>query len=157
MFFLDLQMDVKGPRFTNNCFIRYTVKLTRAKLPANTGNFTRRLHVKRPHTQFTCVTCSLSVKTGKFTRVYAANTSHRIHANCLQPHVNLPEYNGYFTSNFTWRTHEKLPVNSMQNCLILQAKKQAIGKQKDLQSQAKLPWTADKIPEIAGKNTRHCS
>ena len=55
----------------------YTVKLTRAKLIANAVNFTCRLHVRRPHTQFTCVTCSLPVKTGKFTRVYAASTSRR--------------------------------------------------------------------------------
>ena len=38
----------------------YTVKLTRAKLPANGGKFTCRLHVKKPHTvyirylHFTC-------------------------------------------------------------------------------------------------------
>ena len=69
----------------------YTVKLTRAKLPANAGKFTSGLHIKGPDTQFTRVSCSLPVKTGKFIRVYAASTSRRIHANCLQPHVNLPE------------------------------------------------------------------
>ena len=100
----------------------YTVKLTRAILPANAGNFARGLLVKRPHTQFTWVTCSLPVKTGKFTRVYAASTSCRIHANCLQPRVNLLEYNGYFTGNFTCGTHENLSATSMQNCLLLQAK-----------------------------------
>ena len=57
----------------------YTVKLARAKLPANAGNFTGSSQVKRPHTQFTCVTCSLSVKTGKFTCFKAARTSRRIH------------------------------------------------------------------------------
>ena len=84
---------------------RYTVKVTRAKLPANAGNFTGGMHVKRPHTQFTCATCSLLVNTGKLTRVCAASTSRRLHANCLQAHVNLPEHNGYFTSNFTCGTH----------------------------------------------------
>ena len=29
------------------------------------------------------------------------STSRRIHSNCLQPHVNLPEYSGSFTGNFT--------------------------------------------------------
>ena len=65
--------------------------MTRAKLPANAGKFACGLHVKTPHTQFTCVACSLSVKTGKFTRVYAASGSRRIHAKCLQPHANLLE------------------------------------------------------------------
>ena len=41
------------------------------------------LQVKRPHTQFTCVTCSLPVKTGNYTCFYAASTSHRIHAIAL--------------------------------------------------------------------------
>ena len=36
---------------------------------ANAGNFTCGPHVKKPHTQFTCVTCSLLVKSDKFTRV----------------------------------------------------------------------------------------
>ena len=55
-----------------------TVKLTRAKLPANVNNFTCGPHIKRPHTHFTYVTCSLPVETGKFTWVYAARTSHWI-------------------------------------------------------------------------------
>ena len=46
----------------------FTVKLTRAKLSAKAGNFTCGLHVKRSHTQVTCVTCSLPIKSGKFTR-----------------------------------------------------------------------------------------
>ena len=58
--------------------IIYTVKLARAKLSANAGNFTCRPHVKRPHTQFTCVTCSLPVKRGIFTCVYAVSTLRRI-------------------------------------------------------------------------------
>ena len=96
----------------------YTLKLTRAELSANAGNFTWGPHVKRPHTQFTCATCSLPVKTSKITHVYAASTSRTRHANCLQPQVNLPEYNGYFTSNFTCGTHANLPATSMQNCLL---------------------------------------
>ena len=35
---------------------------------------------ERPQTQFTCVTCNLSVKTSKYTCFYAASTSRRIHA-----------------------------------------------------------------------------
>ena len=34
----------------------------RTNLSANAGNFTREPHVKMPHMQFTCVTCSLPVK-----------------------------------------------------------------------------------------------
>ena len=82
--------------------MKYTVKLGRAKLPANAGNFTCSSQVKRSLAQFTCVTCSLPVKTGKFTCFYAASTSRRIHANCLQAHVNLPEYHRHFTGNFTY-------------------------------------------------------
>ena len=100
----------------------YTVKLARAKLPANAGNFTCSPQIKKPHTQFTCVICSLPVKTGKFTCVEAASTSRRIHANCLQAHLNLPEHHRHFTGSFTCRTHANLPATSMQNCLLLQAK-----------------------------------
>ena len=53
-------------------------KLARAKLPANAGNFTCSSQVKRSHTQFTCVTCSLPVKTGNYTCFYAASISRRI-------------------------------------------------------------------------------
>ena len=62
---------------------KYTVKLARAKLPANAGIFTCSSQAKRPDTQFTCVTCSLPVKTGKFTCVEAGSTSRRIHAIAL--------------------------------------------------------------------------
>ena len=58
----------------------YTLKLARAKFPANAGNFTCSSKAKGSHTQFTCVTCSLPVKTGEFTCVEAAKTSRRIHA-----------------------------------------------------------------------------
>ena len=45
------------------------------------GIFTRgATHVKRPPTQFTVVTCSLHAKTGKFTCLYVASISYRIHA-----------------------------------------------------------------------------
>ena len=127
----------------------YTVKLARAKLPGNAGNFTCGSQVKMLHTQFTCVTCNSPVKIGKFTRVYAASTSYRIHANCLQLHVNLPEYNGYFTDNFTYGTHANLPATSMQNCLLLQAK--------TLEPQVKIPAQSQaKIPASAQKNTCNC-
>ena len=105
-------------------------RLTRAKLLANAANFTRGLHVERPHTQFTCVTCSLYVKTGKFTRVYAASNSRRLHANCLQSQVHLPERNGYFTGNFACGTYANFLATTMQNYLRLQAKIHAICRQK---------------------------
>ena len=44
------------------------------------GNFTCSSQVKRSLAQFTCVTCSLPVITGKFTCFEAARTSRRIHA-----------------------------------------------------------------------------
>ena len=51
---------------------------------AKAGHFTcGKTYVKKPYTQFTCVTCSLPVKTGKFTCFYAASTSCRIHAIAL--------------------------------------------------------------------------
>ena len=61
----------------------YTVKVARAELPANAGNFTCNSQVERPLTQFTCVTCSLPVKTVKYTCFYAASTSRRMHAIAL--------------------------------------------------------------------------
>ena len=145
-------------------FPYHNVKLARAKLPANASNFTCSSQIKRRHMQFTCVTCSLPVKTGKFTRVYAASILRRIHANYLQPHVNLPEHIGYLTSNFTCGTHANYPAIGMQNCLISQAKKnmQFAGKntnnrkQKDPQSQAKIPAITGKKTTITGKNTRNC-
>ena len=128
----------------------YTVKRTRAKLPANAGNFTHGMQVKRPHTQFTCVTCNLPVKTGKFTRVYPASASRRLHANCLQPHVNLPEHKGYFTGDFICGTYANLPATGMQNCLLLQTKIPALAGKNTCQTQAK-------VPAIAGKDTCNCT
>ena len=111
-------------------FLVYTIKLARAKLPANAGNFTCSSQVKRPHAQLTCVTCSLPVKTGKSTCAEAASTSRRIHANRLQAHVKIPEYHRHFTGNYTCGTHANLPATSMQSCLLLQAKINAIYRQK---------------------------
>ena len=102
------------------------LKNARATLPANASNFTCVSQVNRPHTQLTFGTCSLFVKTRKITRVYAASTSRKIHANRLQPHEKLPEYNRYFTGNFTCGTHASLTVTSMQISLYMQAKIHAI-------------------------------
>ena len=111
-------------------WVTYTVKLARAKLPANAGNFTCSSQVKRSLAQFTCVTCSLPVNTGKLTRFEAASTSRRTHANCLRAHVNLLEYYRHFTGSFTCGTHANLPATSMENCLLLQAKIHATYRQK---------------------------
>ena len=110
--------------------VLYTVKPARAKLPANAGNFTWSSQIKRSLAQFTCVTCSLLVNTGKFTCLEAASTSRRTHANYLRAHVNLPEYHRHFTGSFTCGTHANLPATSMQNCLLLQAKIHATYRQK---------------------------
>ena len=132
----------------------FTVKLARSKLPENAGNFTWSLQVKRPHTQFTCVTCSLPVKTVKFTCVEAASTSRRIYANCLQAHAILPEYHGNFTGNFTCRTHATLPATSMQNFLLLQAKIHATYRQKHWNRRQNTRQTQAKMTANAGNNTR---
>ena len=118
-------------KFYGNGMTTYTVKLARAKLPANACNFTCSSQVKRSHTQFTCVTCNLPVNTGKFTCFEAASTSRRIHTNCLQAHVNLPDYHRQFTGSFTCGTHANLLATNMQNCLILLAK--------TLESEVKIP------------------
>ena len=110
--------------------VYYTVKLARAKLPANAGNFTCSSQVKRSLAQFTCVTCSLPVITGIFTCFEAASTSRRTHAHCLRAHVNLPVNHRYFTGSFTCGTHANLTATSMQNCLLLQAKIHATYRQK---------------------------
>ena len=142
------------PRDNNFCQLvqlnkLYTVKLTRAKLPANAGNFTCSSQVKRSHTQFTCVTCSLLVKTDKFTNVNAASTSRRIHVTFLQPRVNLPEYNGYFTYNFSFGTNAKLLAFAIKNTCNLQAETQ--------ESQVKVPAQSQaKRPANAHKNTCNC-
>ena len=122
----------------------YTVKLARAKLPANAGNFTCSSQVKRSLAQFACVTCSLPVITGKFTCFEAASTSCRTHAHCLRAHVKLLEYHRYFTGSFTCGTHANLPATSMQNCLLLQAKIHATYRQKHWNRRQKYPPNAGK-------------
>ena len=121
-----------------------TVKLARAKLTANAGNFTCSSQVKKSLAQFTCVTCSLPVKTGKFNCFEAASTSRRTYANCLRTHVNLPEYHRHFTGSFTSGNHANLPATSMQNCLLLQAKIHATYRQKHLNRRLKYPINAGK-------------
>ena len=119
----------------------HTVKLTRAKIPANPGKFSYGLHVKRPHTQLTCVICSLPVNPDQYTRVYAASTSRKIHANCLQPRVYLLECNGQFTGKLPAKLEQICP--RPQKCLLLQTKTTC-----NLQA---------KIPAIAGKKTNNCT
>ena len=59
--------------------VRFLTRLN--SLPAQAGIFTSgKTRVRRPHTQFTGVACSLPVKTSKYNCFYAASTSHRIHA-----------------------------------------------------------------------------
>ena len=125
-------------------FVRYTVQLARAKLPANAGNFTCSSQVKRSLAQFTCVTCSLPVNRGKFTCFEAASTSRRTHANWLRAHVNLPEYHRQFTGSFTCETYSNLPATSMQNCLLRQAKIHATYRQKHWSRRKKYPPNAGK-------------
>ena len=137
--------------------VNFTVKLARAKLPANTDNFTCSGQVKRPHTQFTCITCSLPVKPGKVTCFYAASTSCRIHSKRLQPHVNLLEYNGYFTGNSTCGSLANLLATIMQNCLLLQTKNMQFSG-KNTRIEGKNPrQTQSKITAIAGKNISTCT
>ena len=95
--------------------------------------------------QFTCVTCSLRVKTGKFTRIYAASTSSRIHANCLQLQIILSEYKEYFTSKNTRGAHANLPATSFagKNTCNWQARTYKIARKMTCNWQAK-------TPEIAG-------
>ena len=64
------------------------------------------------------VTCSLHVKTGDFTCVYAVSTLCRVHANCLQS-VILPEYSVYFSyfymrnaCKFSHKFKAKLPATA---------------------------------------------
>ena len=124
------KFGLSGSSLLNSVGPQYTVKLARAKLPANAGNFTCSSQVKRSLAQFTCVTCSLPVITGKYTCFEAASTLRRTHAHCLRAHVNLLEYHRYFTGSFTCGTHANLPATSMQNCLLLQAKIHATYRQK---------------------------
>ena len=117
----------------------YTVKLARAKLPANAGNFTCSSQAKRSLAQFTCVTCSLPVITGKFTCFEAASNSRRTHAHCLRAHVNL--------LNTTGILQVVLHAELMQICPRLACKLACFCRQKYMQ-------LTGKNTGIAGKNTR---
>ena len=107
-----------------------TVNLAGSKLSANVGNFTCGWQVEKPHTQFISVTCSLPIKTVKFSSVYAASTSFRIHDNYLHSLVNLPEYSGFLTGNFTCGINANLPAIGMHNCRLLQVKIHATSSKK---------------------------
>ena len=123
----------------------------------NAGNFTCSSQVKRSLAQFTCVTCSLPVNTGKFICFEAASTSRRTHANCLRAHVNLPEYHRHFTGSFTCGPHANLPATSMQNCLLLQAKIHATHRQKHWNRRKKYPHNRrQKKPAILRRITCNC-
>ena len=111
-------------------FLQIMIGFRQDCITCDAGNFTCSSQVKRSLAQFTCVTCSLPVITGKFTCFEAASTSRRTHAHCLRAHVNLPEDHRYFTGSFTRGTHANLPATSMQNCLLLQAKIHATYRQK---------------------------
>ena len=91
------------------------------------GNFTCSSQVKRPHTQFTCVTCSLPVKTSNFTCFYATSTSRKIHTIALNEarklQVTSPSWCRLtylqFAGDFTRGCDSRLPaiaVNSVWNC-----------------------------------------
>ena len=128
----------------------------RAKLPEKASKFTSRLHVKSLYTQFTYVTCSSPVKTDKFTQLHSASTSRRIHAHCLQPHVNLPEHSRFLKGKFTCGTYANSPAIGMQNCLLLQAKIHAIWGKNTRNCRQKYLHLQEKIRAIAVKNTRNC-
>ena len=129
----------------------YTVKLARAKLPASAGNFTSSSQVKMSHAQFNCATCSLPVKTGKYTCFEAASTSRRILACKF---TWIPQA---FTGSYTCGTHANLPrpVSAGKNTCNLKAK--------TLESQVKTPHNRRQknlqfhaeLPAIAGNLLSH--
>ena len=133
------KIGYKGMRYRKPG-ISYTAKLTRAKLPANCGNFT----------------CSLSVKTGEFTRVYAVRTSRRIYAKFLQPHVNLLENNGYFKGKLhaeliqTGKNTGHLPAKTRESQMKIPAKCK-----NKLKHRQKHPQLHRKILPIAGNLLSH--
>ena len=123
----------------------YTVKLAHAKLLANADNISCWPHVKRPHMQFTCVICSLPVKTGTF-NFYLSLRGKQLTKNTrelLQQYVTLPEYCGYFTSN--------LNAELMQICLSPARKTFCFRWKKN----KKNAIFQAKSPAIVGKNTRN--
>ena len=141
------------------CIAEYTVKSARAKLPANAGNFTCSSQVKRSLAQFTCVTCSLPVNTGKFTSFEAASTSRRTHANCLRAHLNLPENAGILQvvlhaelMQICPRLACKIACFCRQKYMQLTGKNTSIAGKNIRQTQAKITANAGKITRtIAGK------
>ena len=68
------------PMFVHLPFQQILIDFRQDCITCDAGNFTCSLQLKRPHVQYTCVTCSLPVKTGNYTGFYAARTSRRIHA-----------------------------------------------------------------------------
>ena len=132
----------------------YTVKLARAKLPGNAGNITCSSQVKRSLAQFTCVTCSLPVNTGKFTCFEAASTSRRTHANCLRAHESLPEYHRHFTGSFNCGTHANFPRLACKiACFCRQKYMQLTGKNTGIAGKI-TRQTQPKITANSRKNTR---
>ena len=55
----------KYSKLSNKLYVH--CKTGACKLPANANNFSCGPHVKTPHMQIICTTCSLPVKTGKIT------------------------------------------------------------------------------------------
>ena len=128
----------------------YTVKLARAKLPANAGNFTCSSQVKRSHTQFTCVTRSLPVKT-EYTRIACKrmkiylNTTGilqvvlhaelmeicprlacKIACFCGQKYMQLAGKNTTIAGKNTRQTQAKITANAGKNTRKIAGKKPAI-------------------------------
>ena len=131
----------------------YTVQLTCAKLPANAGNITCGPHVERLQTQFTCVTCSLPVEKPKFTRNYAKNTSGGTHTNCLQPPVNLLEYNGFLQVILHAELRQFCPRLACKVELFLQAKLHAFPSKNTCNLRPKYPQLRVICYHTAGKFT----
>ena len=76
-----------------------TVKLERAKLPANAGNFTCSSQVKRSHTQFTSVTYSLPVKTGNYTCFFACQKHISLLGRAILTGYSIVSANMYQNKN----------------------------------------------------------
>ena len=103
-------------RDDNDNFI-YTVKLMLTKLPANADNFNYGPYVRGPHVQFTCVTCRLPTKTGKFSCVYPASTSRGNYEG------KFASTKRYFTGKFIFGTLHLRPSQVIFNAPVLQCKR----------------------------------
>ena len=137
--------------FYNTC----TVELARAKLPANASNFTCSSRVKRPHTQFTCVTCSLPVKTDKNTCFYSSSTSCRVHPNTTGI---LPVILHAELMQICPRLACKIACFCWQKYIQFAGKNTGISRRINCQTQSKITANAGKNTRtIAGKNTRNCT